>query len=53
MILAGSTAERIVALDELEPFIKEAAKGTLKVMDAKPLTFRLKRLKNALTLCTK
>ncbi|MBP5541054.1 MAG: pyruvate, phosphate dikinase [Bacteroidales bacterium] len=41
MILANTTAERIAALDELEPYIKESAKGTLKVMDGKPLTFRL------------
>ncbi|MCL2289371.1 MAG: pyruvate, phosphate dikinase [Bacteroidetes bacterium] len=41
MILAENTAERVVALNELEPFIKEVAKGTLAVMDAKPLTFRL------------
>ena len=41
MILADNTEERIVALNELEPYIREAAKGTLKVMDGKPLTFRL------------
>ena len=41
MILADNTAKRIVALNELEPYIKAAAKGTLKVMNAKPLTFRL------------
>ena len=41
MILAGSTEERVAALSELEPFIREAAKGTLKVMNGKPLTFRL------------
>lgn len=41
MILANSTEERVAALNELEPFIREAAKGTLKVMDGKPLTFRL------------
>jgi pyruvate,orthophosphate dikinase len=41
MILASNTVERVAALSELEPYIKEAAKGTLKVMDAKPLTFRL------------
>ena len=29
------------ALNELEPYIRESAKGTLKVMDGKPLTFRL------------
>ncbi len=41
MILANSKEERIAALDELEPYICESAKGTLKVMDGKPLTFRL------------
>jgi pyruvate,orthophosphate dikinase len=41
MILANTTEERVAALDELEPFIKATAKGTLAVMDAKPLTFRL------------
>ncbi len=41
MILANTREERIAALDELEPYIKDAAKGTLKVMDGKPLTFRL------------
>ena len=41
MILANNTAERKAALAELEPFIRESAKGTLKVMDGKPLTFRL------------
>ena len=41
MILANNEAERVAALNELEPYIKEAAKGTLKVMDGKPLTFRL------------
>ena len=41
MILSNSTAERVAALNELEPYIKEAAKGTLKVMNGKPLTFRL------------
>ena len=41
MILANTKEERIAALDELEPYIKDAAKGTLKVMDGKPLTFRL------------
>ena len=41
MILANSRDERIAALDELEPYIRESAKGTLKVMDGKPLTFRL------------
>ena len=41
MILASTKEERVAALDELEPYMKESAKGTLKVMDGKPLTFRL------------
>ncbi len=41
MILADTTEDRIAALNELEPYVKEAAKSTLKVMDGKPLTFRL------------
>ena len=41
MILADTTGERIAALNELAPFIKATAKGTLAVMDGKPLTFRL------------
>ncbi len=41
MILANTREERIAALDELEPYIRESAKGTLKVLDGKPLTFRL------------
>jgi len=41
MILANNTEERVAALKELEPYITKAAKGTLEVMDGKPLTFRL------------
>ena len=41
MILAKNDDERRSALAELEPFIKAAVKGTMKVMDAKPVTFRL------------
>ena len=41
MILANTTEEREAALAELEPYIKNAAKGTLKVLNGKPLTFRL------------
>lgn len=41
MILANTKEERIEALNELEPYIRESAKSTLKVMDGKPLTFRL------------
>ena len=41
MILSDSVEERVAALDALEPDIKEYAKATLKVLDGKPLTFRL------------
>ena len=41
MILSKDTEERVAALAELEPYVKEATKGTMKVMDAKPVTFRL------------
>ncbi|MGM9735570.1 MAG: pyruvate, phosphate dikinase [Candidatus Cryptobacteroides sp.] len=41
MILAKSDEERKAALAELEPYIKAAVKGTMKVMDGKPVTFRL------------
>ena len=41
MILADTLDARKAALAELEPYVRESAKGTLKVMDGKPLTFRL------------
>ncbi len=41
MILSSNKEERLAALNELEPHIKEAAKGTLKILNGKPLTFRL------------
>jgi len=41
MILSKTETERKTALRELEPYIKSAVKGTLKVMDGKPVTFRL------------
>ncbi len=41
MILSNTEEERISALKELEPFVTEAVKGTMKVMDGKPVTFRL------------
>ena len=41
MILSNSKEERIAALDELEPFVVEATKETMRVMDGKPVTFRL------------
>ncbi|MBQ1209144.1 MAG: pyruvate, phosphate dikinase [Bacteroidales bacterium] len=41
MILSETDDERRKALAELEPFIKAAVKGTMKVMDGKEVTFRL------------
>ena len=41
MILANNAVDRVTALNDLEPDMKEFAKATLKVMDGKPLTFRL------------
>ena len=41
MILSRTDEERRAALDELEPYIKASVKGTMKVMDGKPVTFRL------------
>ncbi len=41
MILSKTDEERRAALAELEPYIKAAVKGTMKVMDGKPVTFRL------------
>ncbi len=41
MILAKNDSERHAALNELEPFIKASVKGTMKVMNNKPVTFRL------------
>ncbi|OJV18842.1 MAG: pyruvate, phosphate dikinase [Bacteroidetes bacterium 41-46] len=41
MILAKNIDERKAALAELEPYVKSAVKGTMKVMDGKPVTFRL------------
>lgn len=41
MILSDTLDARISALAELEPYIKENAKNTLKILDGKPLTFRL------------
>ncbi|MDD4545566.1 MAG: pyruvate, phosphate dikinase, partial [Bacteroidales bacterium] len=41
MILAKDTEERKLRLNELHPYIKDAVKGTMKVMDGKPVTFRL------------
>ena len=41
MILSNTLAERKMALGELEPFVKSYVKDTMKVMDGKPVTFRL------------
>ena len=41
MILSGSTEERKKWLSELLPYIKQAVKGTMQVMNGKPVTFRL------------
>ena len=41
MILSKTDDERRAALNELEPYIKASVKSTLKVMDGKPVTFRL------------
>lgn len=41
MIMCDTEEERKAALDELEPFIKASVKSTLKIMDGKPVVFRL------------
>ena len=41
MILSNTETERRSALAELEPYVKETVKATMKVMDGKPVTFRL------------
>ena len=41
MILSTTEAERRDALAELEPFIKASVKSTLKIMDGRPVVFRL------------
>ena len=41
MILSDTNEERKAALDELEPFMKASVKSTLKIMDGKPVVFRL------------
>ena len=41
MILSSTEEERRAALTELMPFIKASVKSTLKVMDGKPVVFRL------------
>ncbi|MBQ9411023.1 MAG: pyruvate, phosphate dikinase, partial [Bacteroidales bacterium] len=41
MILCNTDEERKAALAELEPYMKAAVKETLRVMDGKPVVFRL------------
>lgn len=41
MILSNTREERKAALDELEPYIKASVKSTMKIMDGKPVVFRL------------
>ena len=41
MILCNTDEERKSALAELEPFVKASVKSTLKIMDGKPVVFRL------------
>jgi len=41
VILSDTLEQRVAAVNELEPYIREAVKGTMKVMDGKPVTFRL------------
>ena len=41
MILASTTEERVAALDELFPFVKNDIKNTLLAMEGAPVTFRL------------
>ena len=41
MIMCNTEEERNAALAELEPFIKASVKSTLKIMDGKPVVFRL------------
>ncbi|MDO5443307.1 MAG: pyruvate, phosphate dikinase, partial [Bacteroidia bacterium] len=41
MIMSDTDDERKAALAELEPFMKAAVKSTLKIMNGKPVVFRL------------
>ena len=41
MILSSTKEERVVALNELFPFVKENVKSTLEAMNGMPVTFRL------------
>jgi pyruvate,orthophosphate dikinase len=41
MILSHTLEERILALNELFPYVKKSIKGTLEAMNGLPVTFRL------------
>jgi pyruvate,orthophosphate dikinase len=41
VIHTATPEERLQAIKELEPYVKEATKATMKVMNGKPVTFRL------------
>ena len=41
MIHSTTLEERIKALKELEPYVKKATKNTMKVLEGRPVTFRL------------
>ncbi|MCF0177322.1 MAG: pyruvate, phosphate dikinase, partial [Bacteroidales bacterium] len=41
VIHTSTDKERIKAIKELEPYVRESAKATMKVMNHKPVTFRL------------
>ena len=41
VIHTATPEERLKAIKELEPYVKESAKATMKVMNNKPVTFRL------------
>jgi pyruvate,orthophosphate dikinase len=41
MILCDTDEERKSALEDLEPYMKAAVKSTMRIMDGKPVVFRL------------
>ncbi|MCQ2138199.1 MAG: pyruvate, phosphate dikinase, partial [Bacteroidales bacterium] len=41
MIHSTTVEERVKALKELEPYVKKATKNTMKVLEGRPVTFRL------------
>ncbi len=41
MIHSTTLEERVKALKELEPYVKKATKNTMKVLEGRPVTFRL------------